>query len=165
MPTAVERKSDASSGMTMNINGSQQTIPILSFGFEVQSPRDPQSGLPTGKRQWKPVVVTKSVDNASPKLYSMACTNEVLNEVTFEFVDDWLTFTNAQLVNISPKTIAGKSVQALTFVFEDVETGRGTAGRHVLSDSELTWLAFIYQKVTVSSGGGTTFKDSWATPC
>ena len=33
------------------------------------SPRDPQSGLPTGQRMHKPFVITKEIDKATPLLY------------------------------------------------------------------------------------------------
>jgi type VI protein secretion system component Hcp len=51
--------------------------PSLNFGkieheYKEQKPdgaaRDPQSGLPTGKRMHKPYTVTKQVDSASPLL-------------------------------------------------------------------------------------------------
>jgi hypothetical protein len=35
-------------------------------GHEIVSPRDPQSGLPTGKRMHKPMVITKELDAAAP---------------------------------------------------------------------------------------------------
>ena len=35
---------------------------------ELAAPRDAASGLPTGKRQHKPITITKPVDKASPKL-------------------------------------------------------------------------------------------------
>jgi len=40
----------------------------ISFEQEVVSPRDAASGLPTGKRQHKPFVITKELDKSSPTL-------------------------------------------------------------------------------------------------
>lgn len=37
----------------------------------IVSPRDAASGLPTGKRQHKPMTITKSVDKATPVLYNL----------------------------------------------------------------------------------------------
>ena len=34
----------------------------------IVSPRDPASGLPTGKRQHNDIVITKPIDKASPQL-------------------------------------------------------------------------------------------------
>lgn len=39
----------------------------------VISPRDAASGLPTGKRQHRPLTVTKELDKASPKLAEAVC--------------------------------------------------------------------------------------------
>lgn len=40
----------------------------ISFEQEIVSPRDPASGLPTGKRMHKPFVITKELDKSSPML-------------------------------------------------------------------------------------------------
>src|ERR1700758_2744129 len=61
-------------------------IPGLRFEFETISPRDAASGLPPGKRQHKPVVITKEWGAASPQLYQALVTNEVLSTVLFEFL-------------------------------------------------------------------------------
>ena len=42
--------------------GREEAMEIYGFNHEVLSPRDAASGLPTGKRQHKPVVITKAVD-------------------------------------------------------------------------------------------------------
>jgi hypothetical protein len=38
-------------------------------GLEIVSPRDSASGLPTGKRQHKPLTITKELDRSSPLLF------------------------------------------------------------------------------------------------
>ena len=40
----------------------------ITFEQEILSPRDAASGLPTGKRQHKPFVITKELDKSSPVL-------------------------------------------------------------------------------------------------
>ncbi len=47
-------------------------IEIESWSWGITSLRDAASGLPTGKRQHKPFVITKEVDKATPKLM-LAC--------------------------------------------------------------------------------------------
>ena len=54
---------------------------IIEFSHNVNVPRDPQSGQPTGQRVHKPFVVTKRFDKASPLLYQALCTGERLSEV------------------------------------------------------------------------------------
>ena len=43
----------------------------LTFSYEVISPRDAASGLPTGKRQHKPLTVTKELDKMVPRIDSV----------------------------------------------------------------------------------------------
>jgi type VI secretion system secreted protein Hcp len=60
-------------------------IEISGFSFGVESPRDEHSGLPTGQRQHKPIVVVREVDEASPLLFQALCNNEVFTEALIEF--------------------------------------------------------------------------------
>ena len=54
------------------------------FEYSVISPRDPQSGLPTGQRMHKPVVFTAALGPATPQLFAALCTNELLPTVVFD---------------------------------------------------------------------------------
>lgn len=47
-------------------DGSEDLIEVYGFSHEIVSPRDASSGLPTGKRQHKPVNITKEIDKSSP---------------------------------------------------------------------------------------------------
>jgi type VI secretion system secreted protein Hcp len=47
--------------------------------------RDAASGLPTGKRQHKPVVITHELGGSSPQFLNALATNEVLDEVVINF--------------------------------------------------------------------------------
>ncbi len=47
------------------IAGREASTPSVS---EIVSPRDPASGLPTGKRMHKPFVITKELDKMSPSI-------------------------------------------------------------------------------------------------
>lgn len=44
-------------------------IPGVAFSYGVETPIDEVSGLPSGKRQHKPVMITKEWGAASPQLY------------------------------------------------------------------------------------------------
>ena len=57
----------------------------LDFELEVDSPRDPATGLPSGKRQWKPISVVKKWSAASPQFLQALATNETLSSVVIEF--------------------------------------------------------------------------------
>jgi type VI secretion system secreted protein Hcp len=57
----------------------------LGFSYEVQSPRDQATGQASGKRQHKPIVLTKEWGASTPQIFQALVTNEVLKSVLFEF--------------------------------------------------------------------------------
>jgi type VI secretion system secreted protein Hcp len=65
--------------------GREKSILCSAFDHYCESPRDVQSGLPTGKRRYHPIRIVKEVDKASPLLWQVLTTNETLTEVTFKF--------------------------------------------------------------------------------
>jgi|GEM_PF-425289 len=67
-------------------NAHNDWIIIESFDMGIQLQRDAASGLPTGKRQHKPVTITKSVDKSSPKLMEAITTGRVIPMVRLELV-------------------------------------------------------------------------------
>jgi type VI secretion system secreted protein Hcp len=58
--------------------GRENSILIHSFNHSVVTPRDPASGLPTGRRQHQPIVLLKEIDKSSPLLLSALVSNENL---------------------------------------------------------------------------------------
>ena len=57
---------------------------VLEYNHSVISTTDRASGLPTGRRQHSPMVITKYIDKASPALMAALDNNETI-EVTLEF--------------------------------------------------------------------------------
>lgn len=45
-----------------------------ALSHSIKSPRDAASGLATGKRQHKPMTITKELDKSSPQLFSLVVT-------------------------------------------------------------------------------------------
>jgi type VI secretion system secreted protein Hcp len=64
--------------------GREGTIPVTAFSYGVISPRDSASGLPTGKRQHRPVLVTSPTGPQTPKLFEALVTNEDLTAVELD---------------------------------------------------------------------------------
>ena len=59
----------------------------LDFSYAVETPIDSNTGLPAGKRQHKPIVITKAaLGPASPQLFQALVTNEMLKTVMISFV-------------------------------------------------------------------------------
>ena len=112
------------------------------------SPRDPQSGLPTGQRQsglasgkriWQPITILKEIDSASPKLLQALKQNEVL-QVKLEFNPGGNT----------PKTI---ELQGATIAnLQNVRQG----------NREVEQIELTYQKIEVTySNGKKSYADDW----
>jgi len=68
-----------------DMQGREGTILAYAMDHEIRIPRDPQSGLPSGKRIHGPLKIVKEFDKASPKLYQALCTGEHLKNVTLKW--------------------------------------------------------------------------------
>ncbi|MBI1841536.1 MAG: type VI secretion system tube protein Hcp [Verrucomicrobia bacterium] len=94
--------------------GLEQFHSILAYSHEIVSPRDPASGLPTGRRQHQPFRVVKLLNSGSPQLLTAMANNENFPTIT---IDVWapnptgagaeskiMTYTliNASLVSLRP---------------------------------------------------------------
>lgn len=118
---------------------SQSPIPVTGFSHEIISPRDPASGLPTGKRQHQPIVITKQLDATTPLFLSALVTNEVLTNVTI--------------------TLSEGGQQVATVVLTNATLSDYTA--HGTTEK---W-SFTYQKITWTwLNGGITASDDWESP-
>jgi type VI secretion system secreted protein Hcp len=54
---------------------------LQAYSHEIVSPRDPASGLPTGKRQHQPFRIVKLVNKASPLLLTALAKNDTLPQI------------------------------------------------------------------------------------
>ena len=65
--------------------GKEGMIAVYAFHHEITSPRDAASGMATGKRMHKPIVLSKEADMSSTKLLSALVNNERLKQVNINF--------------------------------------------------------------------------------
>jgi type VI secretion system secreted protein Hcp len=130
-------------------------VEVVSFQHEVLSPRDAASGLPTGKRQHKPLVITKPVDKSTP-LYMYALVNtENLPQCTLTFfrADDVGEPEAYFTIRLTNANVAGIQSQK--------GDTRSVAGR--LGEQET--LSFTYQKIEWTYlDGGIQAEDDWESP-
>ena len=133
--------------------GREGSMLVLASAHEIVSPRDPASGLPTGKRQHKPFTITKPIDKATPLLLQALVTNETLTEVVINY---WRPAGNGQeqqyfTITLTNASIASHSIKQLpTYVPANA------------SVPELEEISFTYQKITWTwTSGGVTATDSW----
>ena len=142
--------------------GREGSIMVIAVSHEITSPRDAASGLPTGKRQHKPFVITKELDMSSPLLYNVLVNNENITKWELQF---WtpqvgghlggggtevqhftVKLTNANIANISFRMLNNKNPDLMRY-------------------SEFEEVAFTYQKIEwVWVKGGITAMDDWESP-
>jgi type VI secretion system secreted protein Hcp len=142
--------------------GREGMIAVIASSHEVVSSRDAASGMPTGKRQHKPFVITKEVDKSSPLLYNMLATNEVLPEVTIQY---WRAAREGAVGAAGGMeqvyftvTLTNATISSIKFV--QPETDKPDTAR--LPETEE--VSFTYQKIKwVSAEGNTQATDDWST--
>jgi type VI secretion system secreted protein Hcp len=119
--------------------GREGQIAVYAYHHEVISPRDSASGLPTGKRQHKPLSITKEIDKSTPLLLRVLVTNEVLTEVVLHFfaassagveVQNFtIKLSNATIASISENMTLNKIdpgiklpvLEEITFTYQKIE--------------------------------------------
>lgn len=120
-------------------------ITVTAFQLDLISPRDPATGQATGRRQWKPIVVTHLVDGASPQLLGAAARNEDLKSVVVNF---YRTDRTGKLDNFYRVTLTDATVS---------EVHQYTSGLEVLEDD-----SFFFQKIQVDElSAHTSFSDTF----
>jgi type VI secretion system secreted protein Hcp len=137
--------------------GREGQIAVFSTTHEIVSPRDIATGQATGKRQHKPLLITKELDKSTPILAKMLVTNEVLSEVTLRF---W-----------RPSPMGGQEQQYFTVKLTNasiasiklVQPSTVHADQRTLPDYEE--VSFTYQKIEWTwVDGGITASDDWLAP-
>ena len=131
--------------------GHEDEIQITAFGHNVISPRDAASGLPTGKRQHKPLTVRMDAAcGSTPLLYAVLVNNENITELSIRF---WRNDPTGQPTQVYTVLLEGASI-----------AGISSAGAGVDGLTELV-VSFAYQKITWTfEDGGITAEDDWETP-
>jgi type VI secretion system secreted protein Hcp len=134
--------------------GPRDKLVGIRFVAETTLPFETASGLASGKRQHKPILLTKKWGAASPQLFQALVTNETLTSVLFEFLQtdeqgQEFVFHTFKLTNARISAI--KSYVDLTDVTGDPYDG-----------TELEDVSFVYQKLeTENKVGKTTAVDDW----
>ena len=135
----------------VTVKGQEGAIQVDSVSHEIISPRDPQSGLPTGQRMHKPFVVNVPVDKAWALLYNVMTTNENIAEFRLnvltttgsgtQAVSRFVRLTNANISDIKQYTVDG------------------TNGKPAHDELQIS---FTYQKIEWTwTEGGLTAMDDW----
>jgi len=138
--------------------GREDQIRVFTFGHNVSAAYDTATGLPTGKRQHRPVRILKNIDRASPLIASALFNNENLTSVIIRFwkPDDpgkELQFYTIELINAHIVSIMPSHSSRLA---DSNEVNPVPMGETV---------TFNYQKIIFTwEDGGITAEDDWQTP-
>ena len=138
--------------------GREDSIGVIAVSHAVVSPRDPQSGLPTGQRMHKPLVITKELDKSTPILWNIICTNENITEAIFKF---WTPQTKAAAgagAEVQHYTIKLTNANIASIEFHMANIKHPDLQRLV----EYEDIAMTYQKIEWTwNDGGITAGDDW----
>jgi len=123
-----------SATMTITGNGfGAGAIPVTGYSHGIVSPRDAASGLATGKRQHKPLLITKELDSSTPLLLKAQITNQDLTSVLIGLLRNGQQIGTVKLTHAS---IASYDAHGLNETF-----------------------GFTYQKIEWTVGGVTVQDD------
>lgn len=141
---------------SVTVKGREGTIMVIAVDHELSSPRDPSSGLPTGKLRHKPIRITKEVDRSSPLLYRVLTDNENLTGWELQF---WRpTPTGAEIQHYTIR-LTNASIADIQFHLpnnKNPELARYT---------EFEEVSFVYQRIDwIWTDGGITASADWAAP-
>jgi len=120
-------------------------ITVTGYQFDIVSPRDPATGQASGKRSFKPVVVTHVVGGSSPQFLTAASTNEILTSVVINF---FRTDREDRSVNYYRVTLTDAIVS---------EVRQYTSGADVLEDDSFTFRKVQHEDLIAH----TIYADDW----
>jgi type VI secretion system secreted protein Hcp len=142
----------------VNQAGREDSMAITEFGHGVGAPVDSASGLPSGKRQHRPIRVTKEIDKATPILLNVLTNNETLTSVTFRFFRPSSSgaeqqYYTVELVNAHIVNINQSNQTRLPPNWDDVPA------------PALETLTLVYEKIIWTwEDGGIIAEDNWQSP-
>jgi type VI secretion system secreted protein Hcp len=137
--------------------GREGKIMVIAASHEILSPRDPASGLPTGKRQHQPLAITKEVDRSSPLLYQALANNEPLDVWELQFWRPAPTGIEQQHYTIE---LTNASIVSIDM---HMPNNKDAALMKLETNEEVT---FAYEQIqwTWTQDGGITARDDWNAP-
>ena len=139
--------------------GREGKIMVIAVNHDIVSPRDAATGLPTGKRQHKPFVITKELDKSTPLLFNALVNNENITSWELQFFTTHIQagsgaagmevnhytvrLTNANISDIKSIMLNNKNPDLMKF-------------------TEYEEVAFTYQKIEWTwVNGNIVASDSW----
>ena len=130
------------------VKGLEDSIPILSIASDVNVPFDAATGQAVGKHQHQPLTLVKNLDKASPLLFLMAVTNEVIKQV------DCVLYRSQPTGEVQPFF----RIQLRdAHVVEDSVSGNGAVNQGVRET-----VRFVFERILLEDiPGKTSAEDDW----
>jgi len=142
----------------VTVKGREGTIAVTAVLHEITTPVDQVTGAATGKRRHEPIAITMMIDQATPKLYQAAVTNETLTTAKIGF---WRPSADG----------SGTETQYFTITLTNALIIDVTLNAHESDDPapangfEYEEIKLTYQKIEWTwNDGGITATDSWQAP-
>ena len=138
--------------------GREGKIMVIAVSHDVLTPRDPASGLPTGRRQHQPLIVTKEVDAASAPLHQVQASNETFKEWELQFWAPQLRATSGTGVEVQSFTIKLANAAIASIHTEMPNTKHPDLVRFETFEE----VAFTYQRIDWAwTDGNLSAGDDW----
>jgi len=129
-------------------------IEILHFSHCVDIPKNTETGLPTGRRIHRDIIIQKEIDKSTPNLYQALCTSEKIITVTFSWqrfdsigsVEPYFTIKlkDSMITKIQPCIIQGFTSSQENYPFTEK-------------------ISFAYEKIIWTyEPEGMEFEDKWS---
>jgi type VI secretion system secreted protein Hcp len=141
--------------------GREGKIMVIAVAHEIVSPRDPASGLPTGKRMHKPFVITKELDKSSPLLYAVLVNNENVPEWELQFWTPQIKAASGGGTEVQHYTVKLTNANIASISFRMLNN----KNPDLMKYNEYEEVAFTYQKINWTwNDGGISAEDDWEAP-
>jgi type VI secretion system secreted protein Hcp len=136
--------------------GREGKILVMGAMHEIVAPRDPASGLPTGKRMHKPFTVLKELDRSTPLLFSILCNNENIASAVIQFWQPSPTGVEKQHYTVQ---LTNANISSIHLKMPNTRHPKLTR----LPQYEE--VSFTYQRIEwIWTDGNLSGSDDWATP-
>jgi type VI secretion system secreted protein Hcp len=166
---AVKGQKQGDFGGTNPIKGREKTSIVTRVEYQIEAPRDQQSGLSTGKRQHGPVVVTMPLDAAAVQWKTAIATNETLTNVLISFFQPATQgLMQGKGAGVGGEAKAHFTIQLTNAIVQKVEFLHPDT-RSALEDVKHREIqlrvSMTFMQITSTwTDGGKTFMDDWYTP-
>ncbi|MCO6465937.1 MAG: type VI secretion system tube protein Hcp [Bradyrhizobiaceae bacterium] len=131
-------------------------IEVQSWSWGVSNTSTPQTGLPTGKRQHKPMTIVKQLDKSSPQLYLRCAQGQHIKEAKLEMRRMGATGQLETFAKVTFSDLSICSIRTAGGVDDDCDDRS--------DDVDMETVSFTYQKISWEwVGSGVMYEDDWET--